>query len=53
MSTDYIDYLEVGQTPPEGSQYWVAPFVVNFLKNNVEMIDKNCYEYLKDNIMFE
>ena len=53
MSTDYIDYLEVGQTPPDGSQYWVAPFVVNFLKNNVEMIDKNCYEYLKDNTCME
>ena len=49
MSTDYIDHLEFGQTPPEGSQYWVAPFIVEFLKHNIEMIDKNCYEYLKEN----
>ena len=49
MSTDYIDHLEFGQTPPEGSQYWVAPFVVEFLKSNIEMIDENCYEYLKEN----
>lgn len=49
MSTDYIDYLEFGQTPPDGSQYWVAPFIVEFLKSNIEMIDKNCYEYLKEN----
>lgn len=49
MSTDYIDHLEFGQTPPDGSQYWVSPFVVEFLKSNIEMIDKNCYEYLKEN----
>ena len=49
MSTDYIDHLEFRQTPPDGSQYWVAPFIVEFLKSNIEMIDKNCYEYLKNN----
>lgn len=49
MSTDYIDYLDFGQTPPDGSQYWVAPFIVNFFKNNIDMIDENCYEYLKEN----
>ena len=27
MSTDYVDSLEVGITPEEESQYWVAPFV--------------------------
>lgn len=26
-SSDYIDYLEMGHTPPEDSQYWVAPFI--------------------------
>ena len=49
MSTDYIDHLEFGQTPPDGSQYWVAPFVAEYLKSNIEMIDKSCYEYLKEN----
>lgn len=49
MSTDYIDHLELGRTPPEDSQYWVAPFVVEFFKNNIGMIDENCYEYLKGN----
>lgn len=50
MSTDYIEYLESGQTPPDGSQYWVAPFVAEYLKTNIEMIDKSCYEYLKESI---
>lgn len=27
MSSDYVDYLEEGMTPPDGSQYWVAPIV--------------------------
>ncbi len=26
-STDYVDYLDCGKNPPEGCQYWVAPFV--------------------------
>jgi hypothetical protein len=26
-SSDYVDYLECGMTPPPDSQYWVAPFV--------------------------
>lgn len=49
MSTDYIEYLESGQTPPDGSQYWVAPFVAEYLKANIEIIGKSCYEYLKEN----
>jgi len=27
MSSDYVDSLDCGQTPEEGSQYYVAPFV--------------------------
>ncbi len=27
MSSDYMDHLEVGMSPPENSQYWVAPFI--------------------------
>lgn len=26
-SSDYIDYREMGMTPPENSEYWVAPFI--------------------------
>lgn len=26
-STDYVDYLDCGRTPPENSQYIIAPFV--------------------------
>jgi len=27
MSTDYIDAIEYGLTPKDGSEYWVAPFI--------------------------
>ena len=53
MSTDYVDYLEIGQTPPDGPQHCVAPFVAEFFKDNIKIIDKNCYEYLKENICMD
>ena len=28
MHEDDIDYLDFGETPPEGSQYWAAPFIM-------------------------
>lgn len=27
MSGEHVDYLEMGQTPPEDSQYWVASYI--------------------------
>ena len=26
MASDYMDYMEEGVTPPEGSEAWIAPF---------------------------
>ncbi len=49
MSVDYIDYLDCNETPPENSQYWVAPFVEHFVKDNISLIDSNCLEYLREN----
>lgn len=49
MSTDYVDYLDFDETPPEDSQYWIAPFVLRFIEENINLIDENCIEYLKNN----
>ena len=49
MSTDYIDCLDLNETPPKDSQYWVAPFVEQFVKQNIPLIDSNCLEYLREN----
>lgn len=27
MSSDYSDYMDVGANPPNGCQYWVAPYI--------------------------
>jgi hypothetical protein len=35
-SSDYVDHLEVGMTPPDDSQYWVAPFVQAYFDNIVK-----------------
>ena len=47
MSTDYEDHSDLSLTPPEGCQYWVAPFIVDFFRDNLDLIDKNCLEYLR------
>ena len=51
MSTDYIDYLDCNAIPPDGSQYWVAPFVNMFFRDNLNLIDKSCLEYLRENTL--
>lgn len=49
MSEDYINYLDCNEIPPESSQYWVAPFIEQFVKQNISLIDPNCLEYLREN----
>lgn len=48
MSDDYIDYLDCNMTPPDGCQYWVAPFIIDFFNSNKTLIDKDCIDYLKE-----
>ena len=53
MSEDYIDYLDFIERPPDGSQYWVAPFVEQFVKENISLIDANCLDYLRENTLMQ
>jgi mRNA-degrading endonuclease HigB of HigAB toxin-antitoxin module len=44
MSSDYIDYLDMGEQPPENSQYWVATFIQKIFddvikKNRPDLVD--------------
>lgn len=48
-STDYIDHLECDMQPPEGSQYFVANFIQDFINKKVSKIHPELKEYLKDN----
>lgn len=49
MSNDYGNYLDVGDIPPEGSQYWVAPFISDFMKKYKFALDENFLNYLREN----
>ena len=53
MSTDYVDHLEFNKTPPDESQYWVAPFVNDYFKKNAHLIDKSCIEYLRKKTLMQ
>lgn len=53
MSTDHIDYLECGQTPPEESQYWVAKFMLDYIQENSILIDEHAYAFLKDKCVMD
>lgn len=48
MSYDYVDYLDLEDLPPENSQYWVAPFVSEFLERHKNVLDEECDNYLKE-----
>lgn len=50
MTSDYMDYMENGQTPPIGCENWIAPFaqdvfdkVIKPHKKISEYIKRNCY----------
>lgn len=47
MASDYIDYMDCGDIPPENSQYWVAPFIEEYLKKYGHLLGKDSKEYLK------
>mgnify|MGYP000709954217 FL=1 len=49
-SSDYVDYLECGDTPPEDSQYWVAPFIQEIFNNCISNFRPDIANYLKKNL---
>ncbi len=53
MSTDYVDHLDCNMTPPDRSEYWVAPFVTEFFKRNADLIDESCMKYIHDSTLME
>lgn len=48
-SSDYVDSLEFGEKPIEGSQYWVSPCIVEYMENNFKKIHKDLLQYIEDN----
>lgn len=49
-SSDYIDNLDMGIEPENGSQYFIAPFIIEFIDKHLEDRFVNLKMFLKDNI---
>ena len=47
-STDYTDSLEMGIHPEDGSQYWAAPFIIEYINTRMILVSEKWGEYLKD-----
>ena len=45
-SSDYLDALEMGMKPQEGSQYWVCPIIVQYMNDR---FDKKLLQYIQNN----
>jgi|SRR5690554_1695971 len=49
MSSDYIDYKDAGSEPPEGSQYWIAPYFQEYFDNKLYKSNPSLKKFLIDN----
>ncbi len=48
MSEDYINCLDCSIKPDNGSQYWVAPFILEYFKKNKSLLGDNIIKYMSD-----
>lgn len=48
MASDYMDYLEFGETPPAGSDQWIAPFAQKAFDKHIKNHSKLA-EFIKNN----
>lgn len=46
-STDYRDYMDEGMTPPEDSQYWIAPIAQDFFDDVIKAKRTDIAEWIK------
>ncbi len=53
MSTDYVDALDVGAQPEEGSQYWVASYVKEVFDKYIETKRPDVAEYMRNHSEME
>ena len=47
MAPDYLDVLDFSMMPEENSQYWVAPFVSEFVEKHKDLLGATALEYLR------
>lgn len=49
-SSDYADYLDCGDTPPEDSQYWVAPFIQEIFTDTLMQFREDIAVYIRGRV---
>jgi|LGOV01.1.fsa_nt_gb hypothetical protein len=50
MSTpDYVDYMDMGMTPPANCQYWVSSYFQKLIDEKIAKTDVKLKEFLKEN----
>ncbi len=47
MAPDYLDALDFSMIPEDNSQYWVAPFVSDFIEKHKNLLGEAALEYLR------
>ena len=47
QSSDYVDALDMEERPINDSQYWIAPGISDFIKDNIKDINTDLFEYIK------
>jgi hypothetical protein len=52
-SSDYVDYLDCGQTPPENSQYWVSTNVQEIFDDLIKRHRPDIAKLIKDKTYME
>ncbi|MHB1664974.1 MAG: hypothetical protein ACYCT7_06920 [bacterium] len=53
MSSYYMDCLDVGETPPEGSQYLISSFIQDVFDNVIKVYEKDLAEEFKKTTSME
>jgi hypothetical protein len=53
MSSDYIDYLDMGMTPPKNSQYWVATLIQEIFDEIIKQYRPDLADELKKSTYME
>lgn len=48
-SSDYIDFLDVGQEPPKDSQYWVAQYIQEIFEEIISKYRPDIVKYIQEN----
>lgn len=53
LSSDYMDYVECGEIPPDEAQYWVAPFIQEMFDKEIKTHRNDIFNEIKNNTQMQ